>query len=52
MHSDRCSKHHTCAVYFKRVLCASGYRMCICAHVRAICSFGIGERGWGGSTSL
>jgi len=27
-------------------------RVCICAHVCAVCSFSIGERGWGGSASL
>jgi len=28
------------------------YRMCICADVCAVCSFGVGELGWGCPTSV
>ena len=39
-----CISVHTCV--------HARYRMCICAHVCAVCSFSVGEWGWGGSTSL
>ena len=62
MHSDRCFEHHACAgVYVKQVLkvvCISvhicvhaRYKMYICAHVGAVCSFSVRKRGWGGSAS-
>jgi len=51
--------HHACAgVYFKQVfdmnihICVrTRCRVCTCAHVCAVCSFSVGGRGLGGTTS-
>jgi len=43
---DRCCEHQRTHLLHAR------YRVCICAHVCAVCSFSVGERGWGGSASL
>jgi len=61
IHFDRCCEHHAHAgVYVRQVLWTSEYTfcvhacywMCICAHVCAVCSFRVGERGWWGPISV
>jgi len=42
---ERCCKHQRTHLHAR-------YRVCICAHVCAVCSFRVGERGWEGPTSL
>jgi len=43
---DRCCEHQRTHCLHAR------YRMCISAHVCAVCSFSVGQRRWGGSASL
>jgi len=65
MHFTRCCEHHACAGVYVRCVRETGvvnisehicvharYRMCIFAHVCAVCSFIVGEQGWGGRGGL
>jgi len=45
--------HYTGVVNISVYICVHAcYRVCICAHVCAVCSFSVREQGWRGPTSL
>jgi len=51
MHAQMCTLDRCCE--HQRTHCLHArYKMCICAHVCAVCSFTVEEQGWGGFTSL
>ena len=50
MHVLVCTFYRCCE--HQRTHLHTRYRICICAHVCAVCSFCVGERGLGGSASL
>jgi len=51
MHVQVCTLDRCCDYQSTHCLHAR-YRMCACAHVRAVCSCNVEKRGWGGSASL
>ena len=51
MHVQLCTLNGCCDISV-HICVHVRYRVCICAHVCAVCSFSGGERGWGGSACL